>query len=40
MVGLSALTGAPVSFLGAIAFVLSFSILAGVLGAFTDNVGF
>lgn len=40
MVGMSALTGVQISLTGAIAFVLGFSILAGVLGTYTDNVGF
>jgi hypothetical protein len=40
MVGLSALDGSPISFPGAVAFVLTFSVVAGVVGTFTDNVGF
>ena len=40
MVGLSALTGSSISLPGAVAFVLGFSVLAGVIGMFTDNVGF
>jgi Flp pilus assembly protein TadB len=40
MVGLNALTGAPVSVAGAVAFVIGFSALAGIVGMFTDNIGF
>jgi hypothetical protein len=40
MVGASAVTGSPVSPSGAVAFVLGISALAGVVGTFTDNVGF
>lgn len=40
IVGLSTLTGGSFSLPGAIAFVLIVSILAGVIGTFTGNVGF
>jgi len=40
MVATKAAFGAPVSLPIAIAFVLGFSVLAGVIGTFTDNVGF
>jgi hypothetical protein len=40
MVWFSAVAGAPVSLLGAIAFVLIFAVSTGVLGMFTDNAGF
>ena len=40
MVGISALSGSSIPILGAVGFVLTFSVLAGVVGMFTDNVGF
>lgn len=40
MVAASAFAGAPVSPLGAVAVVVGFSVLAGVVGTFTDNIGF
>jgi hypothetical protein len=40
MIGFSAVAGAPVSLLGAIAFVLIFAVSAGDFGMFTDNAGF
>ena len=39
-VGASALAGASVSPAGAIAFVVGFSVFAGLIGTFTDNVPF
>ena len=38
--GMSVLTGASISLSGAVAIVLGVSVLAAVLGTFTENIGF